>query len=126
MFKLMATYKSFKELDCYKKSRIAKIWIIEFIRSLPKNQFDMKDNMIRAARSMTRNIAEGFGRFHYKENIQFVRIARGSASELQDDLDGCTLEGFCTQEDIKEGEKLLSEAIHSINGYIKYLQSRLK
>ncbi len=122
----MATFTSFKELDCYKKSREAKIWIIKFCKNLPKHEYDMKDNMLRAARSMTRNIAEGFGRFHFKENIQYVRIARGSATELQDDLDGCVLEGFCKAEDIDEGDKLLTDAIQSMNGYNKYLQSRLK
>ncbi len=30
--------------------------------------------------------AEGFGRYHYKENVQFCRIARGSACELMDHL----------------------------------------
>lgn len=122
----MATYTSFKELDCYQKSRDAKIWIIAFLKIIPKNEYDMKDNLLRAARSMTRNIAEGFGRFHFKENIQFVRIARGSATECQDDLDGCVLEGFCSRDQIKEGDRLISEAIQSMNGYIKYLQSRLK
>ncbi len=121
----MATYTSFKELDCYKKCRLAKIWIIKFCKTISKNEFDMKDSFIRTARSMTRNIAEGFGRFHYKENIQYVRIARGSANECQDDLDDCVIEGFCKQEDILEVDKLLSEAIFSLNGYIKYLQSKL-
>jgi len=122
----MATYTSFTELDCYQKSRDAKIWIISFLKTIPKNEYDMKDNLLRAARSMTRNIAEGFGRFHFKENIQYVRIARGSATECQDDLDGCVLEGFSKKEQIQEGNKLLSEAIKSMNGYIKYLQSRIQ
>lgn len=121
----MATYKSFTELDCYKKSRDAKIWIIAFCKKLPKHEFDMKSNMIRAARSMTRNIAEGFGRFHFKENIQFVRIARGSCNELIDDLDGCVLEGFCKKEDIKIGLQLLKDTMFSMNGYIKYLRSNI-
>jgi len=111
----MATYTSFKELDCYQKSRDAKIWLIAFLKTLPRNKYDMKDNLLRAARSMTRNIAEGFGRFHYKENIQFVRIARGSATECQDDLDGCVLEGFCSKEQIIEGDRLISEAVLSMN-----------
>jgi four helix bundle protein len=121
----MATYTSFKELDCYLKSRNAKNWIISFLKTISKNEYDMKDNLLRAARSMTRNIAEGFGRFHFKENIQFVRIARGSATECQDDLDGCVLEGFCQQAHIEEGDRLLAEAIQSMNGYIKYLQTRI-
>jgi len=44
-----------------------------------------------------------------------VRIARGSATECQDDLDGCVLEGFCSKEQIIEGDRLISEAILSMN-----------
>lgn len=42
--------------------------------------------MRRAAISVTANIAEGFGRYHYKENMQFCRQARGSLFELIDHL----------------------------------------
>jgi len=42
--------------------------------------------MIRASRSVTANIAEGHGRYHFQENIQFCRQARGSLYELIDHL----------------------------------------
>jgi len=44
------------------------------------------DQIIRAKRSVTANIAEGFGRYHFQENIQFCRTARGSLSELLDHM----------------------------------------
>lgn len=122
----MPTYSSFKELDCWKKCQLAKIWVYAFLKQVPKNEFDVHDNMKRAARSTTRNIAEGFGRFHYKENIQFCRISRGSLHELLDDLDDCVLEAFVLPAQISEGEQLINEAILSVNGYINYLQRRLE
>jgi four helix bundle protein len=122
----MPTYSSFKELDCWKKCQLAKRWIYEFLKQIPKNEFDVHDNMKRAARSTTRNIAEGFGRFHYKENIQFCRISRGSLHELLDDLDDCVLAAFVSAEQTHEGEELIKDAILSVNGYINYLQRRLE
>ncbi|MCG2460892.1 four helix bundle protein [Flavobacteriaceae bacterium F89] len=40
--------------------------------------------MRRASRSVTHNISEGYGGFHYSENAQFCRTSRGSAYELLD------------------------------------------
>jgi four helix bundle protein len=50
--------------------------------------------MRRAALSVTNNIAEGHGRWHYQENIQFCRISRGSVDELIDDFNICEDEGY--------------------------------
>ena len=81
----------------------------------------MKQNLKRASRSATRNIAEGFGRYHYKENIQFCRISRGSLFEIKDDLIICVDEAQVKAEETKEGVELVDKAIASLNGYIKYL-----
>jgi four helix bundle protein len=51
----------------------------------------------RAAVSVTNNIAEGHGRWHYQENIQHCRVARGSVDELIDDLNTCQDEGYGDQ-----------------------------
>ena len=121
----MAGYTSFKELDCWKKCRSVKIWTHQFIRTLPRNEYDMKDNMRRAARSTSRNIAEGFGRFHFKENAQFCRISRGSLYELLDDLDSCLIEQLCKEDDIREGIDKINQAIYSLNGYLNLINKSL-
>ena len=41
------------------------------------------DQFTRAADSIALNIAEGYGRFHYKENKQFCWYARGSLFETK-------------------------------------------
>ena len=54
---------------------------------MPKTEeYKLKDQMIRCLRSVTNNIAKGYGRFHYQENIQFCRISRGSLFEVIDHL----------------------------------------
>lgn len=85
----------------------------------------MIQNLRRAGRSSTRNIAEGFGRFHYKENIQFCRISRGSLFEIKVDLIICLDENRVSEKEVRQGLSLTNDAIFSINGYIKYLNSRV-
>ena len=51
-----------------------------------EEKFRLVSDMVRAARSTPHNIPEGFGRFHYQENIQFCRHARGSLYEVKDQL----------------------------------------
>lgn len=54
-------------------------------KRLPKNErFELYAQLLRAARSSTANIAEGWGRYHYKESIIFFRFARGSIAEILD------------------------------------------
>ena len=77
--------------------------------------------MKRAARSTTHNIAEGFGRFHYQENIQFCRQSRGSLNELIDQLITSKDEGLIEDGDYEEGRELISKALALLNGYIAYL-----
>ncbi len=95
---------------------------MDLVKSYPKEEkYSIVDNMKRAARSTTQNIAEGFGRFHYRENLQFCRISRGSLYELIDDLITSLDEGFINQIDYEKGREKISTALALLNGYISYL-----
>lgn len=123
----MASYTTFEELDSWQKCRKLRIWINTFLNTkVDKRDFDMHQNLRRAARSTTRNIAEGFGRFHFKENMQYCRISRGSLFEIKDDLIICVDEKKVAESEIQEGLELLKNAIRSVNGYINYLKNQLK
>lgn len=120
-------YKSFEELKCWQLCRKVRIFISELVKSYPKEEkFNLVDNMKRAARSTTHNIAEGFGRFHYQENVQFCRISRGSLYELVDQLITSKDEGFINDKDYQEGRDLISNALALLNGYINYLSRKNK
>lgn len=114
--------KSFEDLECWKAAVEVRKFIFELINKLPATEkYDLIDNMKRASRSATRNIAEGYGRFHYKENIQFCRHSRGSLYELIDDLITCNDENFITGEECKQGRAKIDKALAILNGYINYL-----
>ena len=78
--------------------------------------------MRRAAVSVTNNIAEGHGRWHYQETIRFCRIARGSVDELIDDFNICQDEGYGDQALVGELKAHAYDVIRKINGYIAYLR----
>ena len=99
------------------------MWIHTIIQENPGLDRDMIQNIQRSARSSARNIAEGFGRHHHKENIQFCRIAKGSLHEIIEDLNIIKDEGKLNQLNFEEGRILLSIALKSLNGCINYLLS---
>jgi len=117
------TFKSFEELDCWKAARAAGKHIRSLIKKLPTSErFDLIDNMRRATRSATRNIAEGFGRYSYKENVQFCLISRGSQFELIDDVISCREEAYIDETEYAVSRNLLDKSIALLNGYINYLE----
>ena len=80
--------------------------------------------MRRASLSLTNNLAEGHGRYHFQENIQFCRISRGSLMELIDDLNTCIDEKYFSLEYLEELKKEGYTVNKMLNGYIAYLQKR--
>lgn len=116
---------SFLELEVWKKSRTLYNDIAELTKKFSADErYRLSDQIIRSSRSICSNIAEGHGRYHYQENIQYCRIARGSLSETLNHLI-CALD--CKYIDENE-YNTLAESIDQIerimNGYIKYLKSQ--
>lgn len=82
-------------LQVWQESRAFRNDISSLVKTFPtEEKYRLVDQMIRASRSITANIAERYGRFHYQENIQFCRQARGSLVELCDHLTVALDEGF--------------------------------
>jgi four helix bundle protein len=87
---------------------------------LPDSErYNLSAQIRRAAVSLTANIAEGYGRFHFKENIQFCRIARGSAYELIDHLVTCPDEHYLAIEEVEALHRELLTFVRLLNGYIR-------
>jgi len=114
--------RSFEELKCWKECKKLREASKITIDSLPKEeQFRLKDQMVRALRSTTNNIAEGFGRFHFQENIQFCRISRGSLHELIDHFIIALEESYISEKDFNKIIKQIETCLKLLNGYINYL-----
>ena len=64
---------TFEDLQCWKDCRVLRLFVAkEVFPALPKDErYRLGDQLLRAARSTTANIAEGYGRFHYLDNAKF-------------------------------------------------------
>ncbi len=115
----------FRDLNVWKVCRDLRIMIWKLCKRFPSEEkFRLTDQMIRASRSSTANIAEGYGRFHFQENIQFCRQSRGSLFEL---IDHVLVAEECEYIGLEEKDELIEHiisAIRLLNGYIKYLKGR--
>ena len=115
---------SFEDLKCWKACRDLRCFCSERVQSaLPKDErFRLYDRMIRASRSTTANIAEGYGRFHYLDNAKFCSNSRGSCWEFLDHLITAHDEGLIDDELLASGRELVTQAVRLLNGYIAYLR----
>ncbi|MDA3896676.1 MAG: four helix bundle protein [Desulfobacteraceae bacterium] len=121
------TKLTFETLDVWIKSREMRNRISKLSKNfLSEEKYRLKDQMIRASRSVTANIAEGYGRYHYQENIQFCRQARGSLFELIDHLSVALDENYIAEDHYNDLKSNILEIIRMLNGYIKYLAKRKK
>jgi four helix bundle protein len=68
------------------------------------------------------NIAEGYGRFYYQENVRFCYIARGSLEEVLSHLTFAHEMNFLPKELYKELANEGDEIAQMLNGYISYLK----
>ena len=118
-------YKSFEDLEVYKAAREFRKTIYQLIKELPaEEKYNLAGQMRRAAISLTNNIAEGHGRYHFQENIQFSRVSRGSLMEIIDDLNVCIDEKYSVIDRLEELKDEGYRINKMLNGYIAYLKKR--
>ena len=120
---MMKTKSTFEDLEVWQQAREFRNKISELTDSFPeKEKYKLSDQILRASRSVTANIAEGYGRFHYQENVQFARQARGSLYETLDHLTVARDEGYIQEDTFQEFKSEVFDIVPILNGYIRYLK----
>jgi four helix bundle protein len=77
----------YTDLDAWKEARILVKLVYIALKNFPKDEiFGLQSQIKRSSVSIPSNIAEGSGRNHTKDTLQFLFIARGSAYELETQL----------------------------------------
>jgi len=118
-------YESFTELTVWQEARKFQLFIFNQSKSFPSEEkFRLADQIIRASRSIASNIAEGHGRYHYQEQIQFCRAARGSLSETLNHTYTAFDCEYITQDRVKEIENKAEVLGKLLNGYIGFLKKQ--
>ncbi len=115
----------FETLEVWKKARIFRVNIIGLCKSIPQEEkYRLIDQIKRSSRSVTANIAEGYGRFHYLDNIKFCRDARGSLNETFDHLTVAFDEKYINEETLFQLRQQFETVLKLLNGYIAYLKKQ--
>jgi len=116
--------RTFEDLECWKKCRELRLFVSQkIVPALPKDErYRLGDQLVRAARSTTANIAEGYGRFHYLDNAKFCSNSRGSCWEVLDHLITGYDDDLVSSELVERGKALVIQAVKLLNGYMKYLK----
>jgi four helix bundle protein len=120
--------KDFQSLDAWKKCRKVKLYFCNKILSkLPaEEKFNLNIQIRKTSISITANIAEGYGRYHFKEGIRFYRISRASLYELKDHLISCVDLNYINDEEFVIALNLIESAKTTLNGFIKFVGNKIK
>ena len=118
-------FQTFEDLEVYKAAREFRKAMYAVSRRLPDfEKYELGAQIRRASVSLTNNMAEGHGRYHYPDQIRFFLHSRGSLQELVDDLNVCLDENYLSSDDIAKLKERASGVLALVNGYLRYLRSR--
>ncbi len=116
--------EGFEGLTVWQKAHELMLFVHQVvIPCLPKEEkWAWADQIRRSSKSVGANIAEGHGRFYYRDNVRFCYNARGSLSETEDHLLDARDLGYIPSNVYSQGHLMASEAQRLLNGYIAYLK----
>ena len=121
----METFKTFEDLEVYQAAREFRKQVYAAARKLPGfERYALATQIRRASVSLTNNIAEGHGRYHFLDQIKFQLNARGSLQELVDDVNVCFDESYLPPEKITALRTEAANVLKLINGYLRFLRDR--
>lgn len=116
--------QSFTDLDVWKNARKLKIRIWNLVKTFPVDEkFRLTDQLIRSYRCICSVIAEGHGKFTYKDKINYCMIGRGSLSETWNHLIDAFDSNYITKEELSSFKTDIDENAKLLNGYISFLKS---
>ena len=118
------TTRTFEELEAWKAGRELRIFVFRAVVPilLKLREFDLCDQIKRASRSVTHNIAEGHGRFHFLDNCRFCSQARGSLNEVLDQLITCHDDSLIQDDLYHTGREHFNKTLRILNGYMSWLK----
>ena len=123
----MATinYQSFTDLIVWRKARSLKNEIYTLLHTFPEHEkFRLIDQIIRSVRSIGSNLAEGHGRYTYKDQLHFCIQARGSLTETHNHLIDALDCNYNSETEISYFSERIEDLRRLLNGYISYLRTK--
>jgi four helix bundle protein len=116
---------SFEKLELYQRARALSGRLAKLSRLLPaEERFRLKFQMEKARLSLTNAVAEGHGRYTYKDRKHYCYEARGSLQELVDDINECGEMKYAKAEHLGDLKCDAFRVLQMIDGWARYLEKR--
>ncbi len=117
-------YNDFTEMTVWQLASEIVADVYKLTEKLPRcEDYALRGQMRKAAISIAGNIAEGFGRYHTKDKLNFYFFSRASASEEISHLLCGQKVNYFTTDDITSVIQKCKQAIGDLNKLIKSLNS---
>jgi len=116
---------NYKTLEAWKLAMelVKEVYVV--IKNYPPDEkYSLADQTKRAVVSIPCNIAEGMGRNHKKDTIQFLHISRGSGYEVETLLNVAVMTSIIDEESYSRLSGKIERNIKMINGLINYLEQK--
>jgi four helix bundle protein len=102
---------SFQRLEVYQRAIEFLALVYDIVDDLPNAHSERRDQLVRAAESVVRNIAEGAGRWSKADCAKHYKIARGEAMECAGSLDILKLRKVVAAQRYDKGIQLLESVV---------------
>ena len=114
--------KDFTDLEIYNLALDLADWVYDVTAVFPKEEiYNVTSQLRRAALSVSTNIAEGYGRYTFKDRIHFCIYARGSLSETKSLILFSQRRKYISESKVIEYLKLHKNLSIKLNNYIASL-----
>ena len=116
--------ETFEKLVVWQKAHALMLFVHRQVVPLlpPEEKWDLASQVCRSSKSVTSNIAEGHGRYYYRDTIRFLYISRGSLSETENHLIAAKDLLYIPESLYRDGRELAGDVHCLLNGYIDYLK----
>ena len=115
--------RGFEDLECYKLALDVMSKIHDFAKTLPPDEkFDLYTQIRRSAKSITSNIGEAYGRYHYLDSLHYYSISRGELNEKLAHLINAHVLRYIDQKEFENLYKLIRQTEQALNGFMAYVR----
>jgi four helix bundle protein len=117
--------RGFEDLECYKLALDVVVNAHEMARNLPREEkYDLAVQIRRSSKSVTANIAEGYGRYHFLDSLRYYSIARGELNETLSHFINAHALNYIKQPYFELVYKLIRRTELTLNGYMNYVRKQ--
>lgn len=112
--------ENFTDIEAWKHGHRLTLEVYKLTKGFPKEEmFGLVSQLRRASASIGANIAEGMGRYSYKERVRFLYNSRGSVYEVENFLILAKDLGYANEKDFTNLINMMKETVKTINGFIR-------